>query len=242
MRSEPHSLRAFYASRQGAVAAGLIQARLRAIWPDVAGCAVLGVGYGMPFLRPWRDQARRCVAITPAQLGLARWPAGRPGLSCVSEEDALPFPDLCFDRVLLVHGLEVAENPRLLLRDIWRVLKDDGRLLVVAANRRGLWAHVEATPFGQGRPFSAGQLSRLLTDCLFRPERRDVALFMPPLSARPVLRGAPMIERVGRRLLPSLAGVALSEASKDLLASIPAHAVLARWRARSRRVLVADGA
>ena len=234
MRSEPHSLRAFYASRQGAVAAGLIQARLRAIWPDVAGCAVLGVGYAMPFLRPWRDQARRCVAITPAQLGLARWPAGRPGLSCVSEEDALPFPDLCFDRVLLVHGLEAAENARRLLREVWRVLKDDGRLLVVAPNRRGLWAYVESTPFGQGEPYSPGQIGRLLADALFRVERRDSALYLPPSNFRVLLRGAAFWERAGRRVLPHLAGVTLAEAVKDVYAAVPLQAV------PRRRVVLAD--
>ena len=95
-------------------------------------------------------------------MGAARWPAGSANLSCTAEEDALPFPDLLFDRVLLVHGLEAAENARRLLREVWRVLKDDGRLLVVAPNRRGMWAHVESTPFGHGQPYSPGQLGRLL--------------------------------------------------------------------------------
>jgi hypothetical protein len=99
---------------------------------------------------------------------------------------------------------------------------------------------VESTPFGQGQPFSAGQLARLLTDCLFRLERRDVALFMPPWRARAVLRGAAAMEAVGRAAAPTLAGVTLSEASKDLLAAIPAAATLAPARARSRQVLVAD--
>ena len=79
-----------------------------------------------------------------------------PNLCCAGQEDALPFPDLCFDRILLMHGLEVAENARRLLREVWRVLKDDGLLLVVAPNRRGLWAHVESTPFGRGSPIRPG--------------------------------------------------------------------------------------
>ena len=98
----------------------------------------------------------------------------------MAEEDALPFPDLCFDRILLVHGLEMAENARRLLRETWRVLKDDGRLLVVAPNRRGLWAHTEHTPFGHGQPYSPGQVSRLLARHMFHVEHRDSALFTPP--------------------------------------------------------------
>ena len=116
---------------------------------------------------------------------MARWPLGARNLSCTAEEDALPFADLTFDRILLVHGLEIAENARHLLREIWRVLKDDGRLLVVAPNRRGLWAYVEATPFGHGQPYSPGQVGRLLAASLFRVERRDTALYLPPSHPAP---------------------------------------------------------
>jgi ubiquinone/menaquinone biosynthesis C-methylase UbiE len=142
-------------------------------------------------------------------------------LSCTAEEDALPFPDLCFDRVLLVHGLEAAENSRRMLREAWRVLKDDGRIIVVAPNRRGMWAHVESTPFGQGQPYSPGQIGRLLRASLFAVERRDTALYMPPWGWRLVLRSARLWERAGRAVVPQFAGVTITEASKDLYGAIP---------------------
>ena len=75
------------------------------MWPDVGGQRVLGLGYAMPYLRLWRDQAARCIALTPAQMGVTRWPPGLSNLSCAAEEDCLPFADLTFDRILLVHGL-----------------------------------------------------------------------------------------------------------------------------------------
>ena len=134
---------------------------------------MLGIGFTAPYLRLWREQATRCIALTPAQMGATRWPIGAPSLSCTAEEDALPFPDLTFDRVLLVHGLEAAESARRMLRETWRVLKDDGRLLVVAPNRTGMWAYWESTPFGHGQPYSFGQIGRLLAAALFRVERRD---------------------------------------------------------------------
>ena len=68
----------------------------------------------------------------------------------------LPFPDLAFDRILVIHGVEPYGHDERLLRELWRVLKDDGRLLVVAPNRMGLWAHVDSTPFGQGAALFAG--------------------------------------------------------------------------------------
>jgi ubiquinone/menaquinone biosynthesis C-methylase UbiE len=189
---------------------------------------VLGLGYAAPYLRLWRETAGRCIALTPAQLGAASWPPGAANLSCTAEEDALPFADLSFDRILLVHGLESAENTRRMLREVWRVLKDDGRLLVVAPNRRGMWAHVESTPFGQGQPYSAGQIDRLLSASLFRVELREAALFMPPTRLRLVLRSARMWEKIGHRLLPHLGGVTMTEAIKDLYAAIPAQAAARR--------------
>jgi SAM-dependent methyltransferase len=224
MATDAHIAADFYGTARGAVTARLLRERLAGLWPEAKNEAILGVGYAAPYLRLWRGQAVRCIALTPAQAGVARWPPGAPNLSCTAEEDSLPFPDLCFDRVLLIHGLEGAENARRLLREVWRVLKDDGRLLVVAPNRRGWWAHVETTPFGQGQPYSAGQIGRLLAASLFRVERRDTALYVPPTNLRLVLRSAPLLESAGRSLVPRLAGVTLTEAVKDLYGAIPLKA------------------
>ena len=236
MPTDANATADFYATRQGAVAAALLRQRLQELWPALTGQSVLGVGYAAPYLRLWRDRAYRCVALTPAQLGAARWPPGAPNLSCTAEEDALPFADLSFDRILLVHGLEAAENARRLLREVWRVLKDDGRLLIVAPNRRGMWAHVESTPFGQGQPYSPGQIGRLLAASMFHVERRDTALYVPPTRVRLILRSARLFERGGRRLLPRLAGVTITEAAKDLFGAVPAK------KPPRRRMVLAEAA
>src|SRR5580692_532735 len=124
MAADAHAAADFYGTARGAVTARLLRERLTVLWPDLSGQSVLGIGFAAPYLRLWREQAARCIALTPAQMGAARWPLGEPCLSCTAEEDALPFPDMSFDRVLLVHGLEAAENAGRLLRETWRVLKD----------------------------------------------------------------------------------------------------------------------
>lgn len=68
------------------------------------------------------------------------------------DEDDLPLPDASIDRLLLMHALENSENTRLLLREVWRVLTPQGRLLAVVPNRRGLWAHLDATPLARATP------------------------------------------------------------------------------------------
>ena len=78
--------------------------------------------------------------------------------------------------------------PAPLLREMWRVLTPEGRLLLIVPNRRGVWARLDTTPFGHGRPYSRGQLERLLTDALFTPlEWTTRALHA---ADRPALAGA----------------------------------------------------
>ena len=223
----------FYATDLGRMTAGLLRQKLLELWPDCARLSILGLGYTGPYLQLWREQAARSIALSPQQMGSAPWPLGRAGLACTAEEDALPFPDLLFDRILFVHGLEQADNARRSLREAWRLLKDDGRLIAVVPNRRGMWAYAESTPFGHGQPYSQRQLARVLNGLFFRVERQEAALFAPPVNWRPILRGFNLWERAGSALVPQLAGLTIIEASKDVLGVIPVR----RWAAR-RRVLV----
>ncbi len=222
MVTDPHWLTDFYRTRLGGVAARLVRARVAEFWPDLARMDVLGLGYAAPYLPLWCGNATRCIAAVPvAAERCFAWDGGAATLGCAVDEESLPFPDLFFDRIVVVHGLEGAEYARRFLREVWRVLKDDGRVLLVVPNRRGLWAHAESTPFGHGRPYSPGQLGRLLTANMFRVERRSEALFVPPVNRRLALRTANTLERAGRHVAPGLAGVILAEASKDLFAAVP---------------------
>ena len=239
MTTEVHGLAAFYGSRAGDTAARLVAARLAALWPALPGQSVLGLGWAAPYLGLWQGEAERCIGLVPSHIHDAQGlrPDRSPCATLLAEEEHLPFPDDSFDRVLLVHGLEAAENARRLLREVWRVLRDDGRLMLVVPNRTGLWAHLDRTPFGHGQPYSRGQIERLLARHLFRAERQDSALFVPPYGLSRIGAAAPALERTGRLLCPRLAGVVIVEAEKDLFAAMPAGAVTLR-----RRVLVASGA
>ena len=219
----PGSAAAFYATPRGTTAATILRERMAAFWPDLTGMAVLGLGYAEPYLPLWRDTAYRCISASPA----ARAPVTGTS-TCLVMENKLPFPDLSFDRILLIHGVDEAGDARKLLREVWRVLKDDGRILVAAPNRLGLWAHVETTPFGQGHPYSHQQIAKLLAAGMFRAERRDAALFVPPTNLKFVLRGWPIWEQAGHALARDLAGIILMEAVKDAYAAIPTAAVARR--------------
>src|SRR3546814_14460397 len=97
----------------------------------------------------------------------------------------------------MVHGLEYTENTRGLLREVWRVLSDGGRLLVVVPNRRSIWARADHTPFGHGHPYSVEQLNRTLRQSMFTPVRARRSLFVPPTRSRFWLATPPAWARPG---------------------------------------------
>lgn len=224
MHDDVAELRRFYASPAGDAAGRVVRRRLRAVWPDVSGMDVAGLGYAVPYLAPFAGEARRAVALMPAGQGAERWPPSGGNLAAPVHEDALPLPDLSMDRVLLVHALERTEQLRPLLREVWRVMADGGRMLVVVPNRRGVWARMDHTPFGHGHPYTPRQLRRLLEDSLFAPVGEGTGLYMPPVRSRLVTGSAPAIERLGRRWFRVFGGLLFVEAEKRIHAATPAAA------------------
>jgi SAM-dependent methyltransferase len=223
MRLDAGELVDFYESAIGRAARRAICHRIKEIWPELRGLRVLGYGFAVPFLKSFVGESERVVALMPASTGVIAWPADRQ-LSVLGEEDALPFCDAMFDRILVVHGLEGADAVRVLLRQLWRVLAPEGRILVVAPNRASLWAQMESSPFACGRPFHKGELTALMRDTLFEPVRWDKALYLPPFSGRRLAQFGTGLERLGRRFMPGLAGVHLVEASKSLYGTTPLKA------------------
>jgi SAM-dependent methyltransferase len=228
--------RRFYDSPLGHLARRTLRRRIRAIWPDTQGLAVLGLGYATPYLAPFRTDAGRVFALMPGPQGVAPWPREGKGLTALADEAELPLADASVDRVLIVHAVENTEVLRALLRQVWRVLTPAGRILVAAPNRTSLWAQFENTPFGHGRPFTRPQLERLLTEAMFTPLAWDRALCLPPLQWRLAVRYGRTLENIGQSLWPRFAGVILAEAAKQVYGVLPSSGLRVR-----ARVVVPEG-
>lgn len=207
-------LRNFYAQPLGIMTRRLLGRAIRARFGNVNGLRVLGLGYPTPYLGVFREEAERCLAVMPAAQGVVRWPSAAPTLATLADETLLPFPTSSMDRVVIVHALEMTPNAAEMLREVWRVLAPGGRLLAVVPNRRGVWARLDTTPFGNGRPFSRGQVVSLLREALFTPVGWDEALYAPP--SRWFLNTAVAWERIGARLSLPFSGVLVVEATKQL--------------------------
>jgi len=228
MWSDVAYLRDFYETMLGQMAARVIRRRIREMWPDLKGQRVLGIGYATPYLRGFRTEAERVLAVMPAAQGVLRWPSEGPGRVALADEAELPFADNSIDRVILIHALEASEQRRQMLREIWRILPGDGRLLAIVPNRRGIWARLERTPFGYGHPFTHRQLSRLLRENMFNPIKSSAALFVPPSAWRMTIVAAPAWEKLGSSWFQTFSGVILIEAAKEIYAASPVRAKPAR--------------
>lgn len=213
MRRDATQLDSFYRSRQGLTARRMILRRIRALWPEARDLDMLGLGFANPYLDTYRHEARRCVSFMPSGQGAIVPPTGGTP-TALGDEVHLPFPEALFDRVLLVHALEEADYLPALLREIWRVMAPEGRLMLVTASRNGLWALSDRTPFGHGRPFTRRQLSGLLADSLLEATAWSRALYAPPWNWATHRRIAAVWEEIGEYAWPGLGGVILAEAVK----------------------------
>lgn len=236
MRPDVRELNDFYQRQLGVVARRLLARRIRAVWPNVRDETLLGVGYAAPFMRLFRQEARRQLLCMPEEQGVISWPPEGPSCSFLASETQIPLADSSVEKVLAVHCLELCESARPMLREIWRVLSPEGRLLLVVPNRRGLWARIDTTPFGHGHPYSRGQLERLLGDCIYDPTGWWPGLFMPPVHRPLVLNTAIAWERVGHYAWPGFSGVLIVEAQKRIYAPIGKAAKAPKGKFQTVRV------
>lgn len=215
-----YDLKTFYASFAGNTVQALLQKHINAIWPDTQNLRIMGCGYAAPYLEAFSGKTERCFLMMPSAQGAHQWPEDKKNLVFLSEEGAIPLENASVDRVLLIHDLECSDHLQAHMSEIWRVLKANGRLLVIVPNRTGFWARADWSPFGHGTPFTLSQLCFYLRDNLFVQEKAEGALFFLPLRFSLVLKSANFWEHMGRIVWPFLCGVHIVEASKQIYAGV----------------------
>ena len=211
-----NQLSEFYATIEGRLAKRVVLAALSRLWHPLSQERLVGFGYALPYLEAFGGDAERVCNFMPASMGSVAWPMGDFSKTALVFEEDLPLADASIDRLLVVHGFEHCDSPRQTLEEMWRVLTPSGRLVLVVPNRIGLWMSLERNPFGWGRPWSRGQLMRILREANFAPSAWNSALHFPPTSNRFVLKIGLWLERLGNKFLPAFGGVLIVEAHKEL--------------------------
>ncbi|HCP00280.1 MAG TPA: hypothetical protein DIT35_02200, partial [Rhodospirillaceae bacterium] len=82
----------FYGTSLGSVARRMIRRQVRAVWPNLRGLRVLGLGYATPYLTPFTDEAAHVASVMPTRLGILAWSARTTGdrnRTLVAHEDEI---------------------------------------------------------------------------------------------------------------------------------------------------------
>lgn len=208
----------YYRSALGRAAQRAVREQLTQWWPvsESKGQTLAGFGFSVPLLRPFLSDARRLIGLMPAPQGVMPWPAGQPNISVLCDEALWPLDTGVVDKLVVMHGLETADNAAAVLEEAYRVLGPGGQAVFVLPNRSGMWSRSDNTPFGYGRPYSASQVEGQLRDHGFRVERHTTVLHQPPSGARFWLKTGPLWERLGRALPVLVGGVLMVEVVKQV--------------------------
>lgn len=242
MRPDAHELTRFYRSPLGRAAARSIAIGLSRVWRPLPNERLAGLGYTHPWLADLGRGAERTLSLQPAEQGARRWPKEGASRTAIVTEADLPFSDASLDRLLLVHTLEHSRDPAETLREAYRVLAANGRIVVVVPHRRGVWARLDHTPFGTGRPWSRNQLTRALEDAEFAVADFNDALMFPPMPWELPLSAAPALDRVGRLAMSTFSGAIVGVGAKRGSAGLPARVRAVREALVPRPVMAPAGA
>jgi SAM-dependent methyltransferase len=190
-------------------------------------CLQLGVwGETRTFTRFTRTQ--RCAVIAESRVG---------GPSAVGQLHQLPVDSDSIDLVLLPHTLDYSARPHEILREVDRVLRADGQIVILGFKPFGLWGLRRLVP-GAGMPPGADHLisERRLRDWLklldMRIRSASRYFFRWPLPRRRVSASLKW-ELRGQALWPELAACYMLTAQKRVSPLIPVRPV---WRQKPKVV------
>lgn len=229
-----YDIKEFYKTKTGKYAKRQLLAMVQKTWRRRLTGNFFGVGFPIPFIKHLDGEKLREFVVLPSELGAFWWQSKPDKGNCVGlcSQSELPFDDEVADSILSIHALEFSRDPDDAIAEIWRILKPQGRLLIVVSNRSGLWARRDTTPFGHGRPYSSTQLVKLLKDHNFVIEQARHTLYTPPFKSEFMLKAFSFLEYLGiGGMMPFFAGVHVIEASKQI------HAIPKKMSAREQLLL-----
>lgn len=203
----------FYQRSMGRMVRHLIARKLKPMLDDqTATMTSAGLGYVLPYFKYFPPSATPLHFQTTGH-DLTPWTGGgalERSRQAVVDLTQLPVLDASLDLALVIHGLETTSNPDAMMEEAWRILKGQGRLIMVVPHRASLWSMQDFTPFGHGQPYSINQLKRLVKQHGFEIAKVKQALFAPPSRSNFYPKFAPLIERMPK----VFGGVLIIEAQK----------------------------
>lgn len=183
---------------------------LDSVVPDIFGYHAIQLG--MPDLDLLRESriVHRVIVAPEAVNG------NHPNVKAQFHE--LPFDAQSIDLCVLPHVLEFTQQPHEILREIDRIMRPEGRILMIGFNPwslfgvKKLWAS-KGYPW-QGQFVSLVRMKDWLQLLGFEPSSGKLACYIPPCDTHDWQRRYQFLERVGDRWWGVSGGVYMLEAIK----------------------------
>ena len=194
--------------------------RLREVLPSLYGTVALQLGRIGQL-----DMLDASTVPTRALLDLV---SGPNGLSVVhGRPEEIPFDTKSADVVLMPHTLDFCDDPHQVLREVSRVLRPEGHVVVLGFNpvspwgfRRLLARRPRPAPWcGRFLPLSRIKDWLLLLD--FEVTHGQMLYYRPPLMSESAMERLHFMDKMGDRWWPMMAAVYMVVAKKRVLGVTP---------------------
>jgi SAM-dependent methyltransferase len=192
---------------------------------DIFGFHALQIGLPeCPFLRGSRISTRLTVDLEePAQV--------------LADPHWLPFPENGIDLIVLPHTLEFTDEPHQLLREVHRVIRPEGQLIIVGFNPFSLFGARRYFGRGQTMPWTGNFIALYrLKDWLsllgFEVVGGQLDCYVPPFVQDKWLQRFQFFEKAGDRWWPIAGGVYFLRATKRVLGM---RVITPAWSRRVRK-------
>lgn len=169
----------------------------------------------------------------------------RPGgKNAVADIEQLPLANDSIDAVVMHHALDFTEDSHVLLREVTRVLRPGGKILVIGFNPLSQWGLMRlfrrrlAVPW-QGRFIARHRLIDWFRLLDLRIDQSLSGLHFPPLNFIRLLGKAEKLEEIGNKIGNPFGGVYLISCVKQVAPITP---ILPKWKpVRAKRGVIPVG-
>jgi SAM-dependent methyltransferase len=219
------ALEDWFATPQGAYVLSWELARVDQVVADIFGYYAVQVGLpGIDFLRANRMPNRLTASLR-----------GNP--SVVADAHELPFDTESLDLVVLPHLLEFSSEPHQILREVERVLRPEGQVVILCFNPVSMWGVKKLFAAPPHAPWSGEFVSVLrMKDWLkllnFEMRGGRFGCYRPPYTSEKWLARFGFLEKAGDRWWPVAGAVYLMQAKKR----VPGMRIITpSWRKERRK-------
>jgi len=212
-------LREWFDSPLGRSLQGMEAHHLRAVLPNLYGTVAAQLGQIGQL-----DLMDACIAPTRILLDHHAGPDG-----CVVRglPEALPLDAKSADVLILPHTLDFCDDPHQVLREVSRVLRPEGHVVILGFNPMSLWgfrrlvAHRPRVAPWCGKFFRLSRIKDWLALLDFEPTHGTMLYYRPPLRNEGFMHRLHFLDKMGDRWWPMMAGAYLVVAKKRVFGVTP---------------------